>query len=116
MYELTGEQKLLAVLAHISYFVGGLGFIIAPLVIFLLKKEDPFVYHHAKQALVAHITLLVLSIAVGFACVLLIGVLLLPVLIVFWLILIITSIIATIKAAQGEYYYYPFIQSLVSKL
>ena len=29
MNEITGEQKLLAILAHISYFLGGLGFIIA---------------------------------------------------------------------------------------
>lgn len=116
MNEITGEQKLLAILAHISYFLGGLGFIIAPLVIFILKKPDIFVYEHAKQALVAHLTILALSFIVGSLCVILIGVLLLPVMVVLWLILLVTSIIAASKALNGEYYQYPFIQSLVNKL
>lgn len=116
MYEISGEQKLLAVVAHASYFLGGIGFVIAPLVIFLLKKEDHFVYNHAKQALVAHLTLLVLSVVVSLTCVLLIGFLLLPVLAILWLILVVTSIIAVVKSLQGEYYYYPFIQNLVNKL
>lgn len=116
MYEVSGEQKLLAIIAHVSYFLGGLGFILAPLVIFLLKKDDHFVYNHAKQALVAHLTLLVLSMVVSLTCIVLIGFLLIPVLVLLWLILIVTSIIAAIKAFQGEYYYYPFIQNLVDKL
>jgi hypothetical protein len=40
---ISGEQKLLAIAAHVTYFLGGLGFIIAPLVIYLFKKEDAFV-------------------------------------------------------------------------
>ena len=74
MNGITGEQKLLGILAHISYFLGGLGFIMAPLVIFLLKKEDPFVSEHAKQALVAHLAILAASFVVGISCMVLIGV------------------------------------------
>ena len=40
-YQVTGEQKLLAILAHLAYFLGGIGFVIAPLVIFILKKTIP---------------------------------------------------------------------------
>jgi len=113
---ITGEQKILAILAHSSYFLGGLGFIIAPLVIFLLKKDDYFVYGHAKQALVAHIAIFTTSCIVGLLCMLLIGVLLLPIIGILWVVLFVTSIIGTIKALNGEEYQYPFIQGFVNKL
>lgn len=113
---ITGEQKLLAILAHLAYLLGGLGFIIAPLVIFLLRKEDPFVYHHAKQALVAHLAILAASVITSLLCILLIGFLLVPVLALLWLLLLITSIIAAVKSAEGQFYEYPLIQSLVHKL
>lgn len=113
---ITGEQKLLAVLAHLAYLLGGLGFIIAPLIIFLAKKDDPFVYEHAKQALVAHLVILAVSIATGLLCTLLIGLLLLPIIAVLWLLLLITSIIAAVKAADGQAYKYPIIQGFVNKI
>lgn len=116
MNNITGEQKVLAVLAHVSYFLGGLGFIIAPLIIFLLKKDDCFVYEHAKQALVAHIAIFATSCIVGILCTLLIGVLLLPVIGILWMVLLVTSIIAASKALNGEEYQYPFIQRFVDKL
>ncbi len=113
---ISGEQKLLAVIAHLAYFFGGLGFIMAPLVIFLWKKEDAFVYDHAKQALVAHLVIFAASVIVGVLCMLLIGILLLPVLGLFWLLLVVTSLIGAWQACKGEYYQYPFIQGLVEKL
>lgn len=116
MNYVTGEQKILAVLAHISYFLGGIGFIIAPLVIFLLRKDDPFVHEHAKQALVAHLSILVLSSIVGMLCILLVGVLLIPVVGILWIVLLVTSVLGAIKAFNGETYQYPFIQNFVNKL
>ena len=116
MKTITGEQKVLAILAHISYFLGGLGFILAPLVIFLLKKDDSFVYEHARQALVAHMAILATSCIVGLLCMLLIGVLLLPIIGILWIILLVTSILGAIKAFNGEEYHYPFIQGFVDKL
>lgn len=113
---ITGEQKILAILAHLAYLLGGLGFIIAPLVIFLLRKEDPFVYHHAKQALVAHLAILAASVITSLLCILLIGFLLVPVVALLWLLLLITSIIAAVKSADGQFYEYPLIQSFVHKL
>lgn len=112
---ITGEQKVLAVIAHLAYLLGGVGFIIAPLVIFLLKREDPFVYAHAKQALVAHLVILALSVITGILCTLIIGLLLVPVMAILWLLLLVTSIIASIRAADGRLYEYPFIQPLVEK-
>jgi uncharacterized protein len=113
---LTGEQKLLAIIAHLAYFFGGLGFIIAPLVIFLWKKDDPFVYDHAKQALVAHLAILATTVIVSILCVILIGILLLPVIAILWIMLVITSLMAAWQAWNGGYYRYPLIQGLVEKL
>ncbi|HHT62940.1 MAG: DUF4870 domain-containing protein [Bacillota bacterium] len=115
-YQVTGEQKLLAILAHLAYFLGGIGFVIAPLVIFILKKDDPFVYDHAKQALVAHVLLLVASVVVSLLCFLLIGFLLIPVLLILALIFVITSLIAAVRALDGRPYAYPFIQRIVNKI
>lgn len=113
----TGEQKLLTVLAHLGYLLGGLGLVIVPLVIMILKKDsDPFVYHHAKQALVAQLATTVVTAAVGLLTALLIGILLLPLAALAWLLLLITSILAAIKSLNGDYYRYPLIQSLVEKL
>lgn len=113
---ITGEQKMLAILAHLAYLFGGLGFIIAPLIIFLVKNDDPFVHDHAKQALIAHLAILVATIVSGVLCFLLVGLLLVPVMVILWLLLIVTSIIAAIKVADGQLYEYPLIQSLVNKI
>jgi len=115
MNTITGEQKLFAIIAHTAYFLGGVGFIIAPLILLLLKKEDPFVYNHAKQALVAHLALLIASIVVSLLCTILIGVLLVPILVVLWIGLIITSLIAAVYALNGKPYHYPLIQTLIAK-
>lgn len=114
---ITGEQKLFAVIAHLSYLLGGMGLVIAPLVIMLLKKEnDPFVYYHAKQALVAHLAVVLISAVVGALTTLLIGIFFLPLVALVWIGLLVTSIIATTKVLNGEYYRYPFIQSLMEKI
>ena len=116
MNHITGEQKVLALLAHISYFIGGVGFILAPLVIFVLKQDDSFVYEHAKQALIAHLAMVAASFIIWASCTLVIGIVFLPVLAVLWLILLVTSVLGAIKAFNGETYQYPFIQSFVNKL
>lgn len=113
---ITAEQKLLAIIAHLSFFLGGMGFLVAPLVIYLLKKDDLFVQHHARQALVAHLVFLIMGAAVALTCFLFIGFLLLPFVAIFALILIVTSLIAAYKVTQGELYEYPFIQSFVAWL
>ncbi len=112
----TGEQKLLAIVAHLSYLFGGLGFLVGPLLIYIIKKDDSFVREHALQAFVAHLALLVAGMAVGLLCFLLIGFLLIPVLICLGVLLLVTSLIATVKVLNGEMYYYPLIQGLIGKL
>ena len=41
-------QKLLAIAAHISYLLGGAGYLFVPLLIFLLRRDDPFTAAHAR--------------------------------------------------------------------
>ena len=110
---LDGKQKFLVVLAHLSYFFGGIGFIVAPLIIYLLWSEDEFVRFNAKQALVAHVILAVFALVSGILCFILVGFLLLPVLAVLAAVFFVSSIVATVKSYKGEYYRYPFIQYFV---
>lgn len=114
--QITAEEKLLAIVSHISFFLGGMGFLVVPLVVYLLKKDDPFIRHHARQALMAHLVLLVISVAVGVTSFLLIGIILIPLLLILGLMLVVTSLIASYKALKGELYEYPFIQPFVSLL
>ena len=114
--QISTEEKFLAIVSHISFFLGGMGFLVVPLVIYLLKKEDPFIRHHARQALVAHLVLLVLSVVVGLTCFFLIGIILIPILLILGLLLVVTSLIASYKALKGELYEYPFIQPIVALL
>jgi uncharacterized Tic20 family protein len=49
--EITADDKMIAMLAHLSGLVGAI--IVVPLVIYLVKKDSsPFVAYHAMQALI----------------------------------------------------------------
>lgn len=112
---ITTEQKIMAILAHLGYLVGGISLIIVPLIMYLWKKDDYFVADHSKQALVAQTAVALLGVVISALTMIFIGVLLMPVLAVVYLILLVTSIIAAYKAFQGESYKYPFIQDVVEK-
>lgn len=101
--ELRSDSKGWAAAAHLIPIVG-LGFI-APLVIWLIKKdEDPYVDWHGKEALNFQITLLIAVIVSAFLILLLIGIVLLPLVIIGGFVLM---IIAGVKAANGEKWPYP---------
>src|SRR3954447_12355172 len=69
------EDTTWAVLAHLSFFAFGL---IAPLVIYLVKKdESPFTRHHAAEALNFHLTLLIAGIVSAILILVIVGILLL---------------------------------------
>lgn len=112
----TSEQKVLAVLAHVSYLMAGIGFIFVPLGLMLWKKDDAFVHEHAKQALCLHI-LVVICMTLSFVLtMLLVGFLLLPLFFVLALFWFFASIYACWKAINGAYYEYPLIQWLVRRI
>lgn len=98
----TQDEKNMALLAHLLTFVTAF---LAPLIIWLMKKDQSsYIDHHAKEALNFQISLYIYGIVSSILVVILIGIVLLFALGVFAFIVI---LIATIKAAQGEYYRYP---------
>lgn len=97
------KDKLLAILCHVSLFLG-VAFIL-PLIVFLVKRGDsPFVAAHAKEVLNFHISLLIYFICAIPLVSCLIG---LPVLLGLGLMSFICAIIATIRASEGGFYFYP---------
>ncbi len=110
---LTDEAKNWAVLSHLSAFVMffGVPALVGPLLIWLLKRDLPYVDDQAKEALNFNISFLIYGIVAGFLILFLIGLLLLPIVFVTWFALV---IIAAVRAAAGEQYRYPFTLRLVS--
>jgi uncharacterized Tic20 family protein len=110
----TQDERTWGMLAHLTAFAGfivPLGFIIGPLVVWLIKRDQSaFVADQGKEALNFNISVL-LAIAVCGALVwILIGILLGVALFVFWMAV---TIIAGIKASEGIRYRYPYALRLV---
>jgi uncharacterized Tic20 family protein len=110
---LTSESRNWATFAHLSAFVMFLGIpsLIGPLVVWLAKKDDPYVEAQAKEALNFNISMLIYAIVAGISILLVIGIIALPAVFIAWFVLV---IVAAIKAADGEDYRYPFTIRLVS--
>lgn len=122
----SAEEKQWAMFAHLSALVGGIltsgwagsiGCFIGPLVIWLVKKDAmPFVDDQGKEALNFNITvgivflaLLILSI-VTFGIGLIVAVPLWIIIGIAWLVF---TIIAAVKANNGERYRYPLTLRLI---
>lgn len=95
----TSDEKTLALLSHIVTFVSNF---IAPLIIYIIKKdESPFVAAHAKESLNFQLTIL-LAVIVLFITI--IGIFLLWIVGIYAMVLV---IVATIRASEGRLYRYP---------
>src|SRR6185436_7243535 len=112
------------VMCHLSSVIGMFGYlgmipfgnIVAPLLVWLLKRNDSLgVDAHGKESLNFHISwtlywLVGLAICTAL-CFVLIGFLMMPFLIVAgaagWLMMLILTLIASVKASNGEIYRYP---------
>lgn len=103
----SSDSRSLAALAHLSAFVTffGIPSLVGPLVMWLLKRDDPYVEAHAKDALNFNISFLIYGVAATISIILLVGLLALPAVIITWFVLV---IVATVKANRGEGYRYPF--------
>ena len=98
----TQDEKTMASLSHVLTLVVGF---IAPLVIYLSKKDQPsFALEHAKESLNFQLSLLIYFFAGFILMVVIIGILILAAIGIFTLIVV---IVATLKAANGEMYRYP---------
>ena len=109
------EQRQWAFFAHLSALSGlviPFGNLIGPLIIWQIKKDSmPFVAEHAKEALNFQITVSIALIVSFLLFIVLIGMLLLPLVGLGALIL---TIIAAVKANNGETYRYPFTLRLIN--
>lgn len=93
----TGMAQLTHILGLLTGFVG-------PLILWLVKKDDPFVEQHSKEALNFQITIVIAFIVAGVLSFVLIGLLLLPVI---FIVDIVFCIQQTMKAGRGEPAQYP---------
>ena len=111
---LRAEERTMGMLCHLLAFSGYVipfGHLIGPLVMWMVKKdESAFVDANGKESLNFQITVTIATVVSGILCLLLIGFLLLPVVIVGSLVL---TIIASIKANEGKVYRYPFCLRLI---
>lgn len=103
------DARMWAMFAHLAalsaFVTAGIGAIVGPLVIWLIKKEQyPFVDEQGKEAVNFQITMFIYAIAAGILSFLCIGFILMPVVGIVDLVL---TIIATIKANDGVHYRYP---------
>lgn len=101
------ESRNWATMGHLSAFVQffGIPAVLGPLVVWLLKKDDPFASDQAKEALNFNISILIYGILSAVAILLLVGLILLPIVAISWFVLV---IVASVKASGGEAYRYPF--------
>jgi uncharacterized protein len=131
----TQDEKTMAVFAHVLQLFGGW---IAPLVIFLVKRQSRFVSFHALQVLLFRGLYLIVSMVVG--AVLVAGFVafamqsqttphaglppMFPVLflafwlyfIVWWVVVLALAVIYGIQAGRGEWAEYPMLGKLARKI
>jgi len=101
-------------IAHLStlagLFVGGLIFL-GPLIVYLVKKDEhPFIADQSREALNFNLSVFIYIIASAILIIVVVGILLLPAVAIAWLIL---TIIAAVRANNGEPYRYPLTIRLV---
>lgn len=106
----SADDANLAMLAHLLSIVFGF---IAPLIIWMISKDQPqkgFVADQAKEALNFQITVIIALCIAGVLIVIFIGILLFPMVLVVNFVL---CILAGLKAREGVDYRYPFTLRLL---
>lgn len=107
--ETNPEARTMGMLCHLLALSGyaiPLGWVLGPLIIWLMKKDQhPFVDDQGKQAINFQITMALAMIVSGLLIFVLIGILLLPALAIFDIVL---TIMAAVAANNGTWYRYPF--------
>ena len=107
------EERALAALTHLSGLAGYVipcGGVLVPIIIWAVKSESRVISSIAKQALLLNVTVF-LTILV--TLVLWLTIILIPLVILFWIALlvgaIVLPIIGAIRASEGTYYRYPVV-------
>lgn len=112
----SSDERTWAMFGHLSaltgLLTGGIGYIVGPLIIWQVKKDTmPFAAEQSKEALNFNISWLLWGLLLAAVTVplifLLVGFLLLPVLVVYPVVWAIFSIVAGLRANEGQPYRYP---------
>ncbi|MEO7065136.1 MAG: DUF4870 domain-containing protein [Dokdonella sp.] len=116
----SSDERLWALIGHLSAFsafITGIGCIVGPLIVWLIKRDTlPFAADQAKEALNFNITLAIAVVALVIFTIITLGIGVLiawpigAILFIGWIVL---TIIAAIKANEGVAYRYPFTLRLV---
>lgn len=122
--QVTGDQQTWRVLAHASAFIQlfGIPSVVGPLIVWLIRREDPVVEPHAREALNFQLSLLIYfvgGVIVGLiAAITIVGLVFTLAIVVALLVLffveLVFALVGTIKAAsRGELYRYPLNLNLI---
>jgi len=110
--EADPKARMWAMFCHLAGFAWILpitpafGSVLGPLIVWLIKKNDyPFVDDQGKEAVNFQITMLIYGVVAGLLILLCIGMILLPVVIIIDVVL---TVVAAIRATDGEHYRYPY--------
>lgn len=122
----SAEERQWAMFAHLSALLGALltgvlgggwGCFIGPLVIWLIKKDTmPFVNDQGKEALNFNITVAIIAVALLLLSIMTLGIgliIAIPLWVIIGVAWLVFTIIAAIKANEGERYRYPFALRLI---
>jgi uncharacterized Tic20 family protein len=91
--------------ALVGLFGNGIGFLLGPLVMWLIKREDhPFIDDQGKEAVNFQLTMFIAIIVSVLLIFVVIGIILLPILGILNVVLV---VVAAVKANNGESYRYP---------
>ena len=108
----TSEERTMAVLSHILCVIGGF---LAPLIIYLIKKdESAYIRSHAKESLNFQLTVLLAWIALWSVTMILTFIFFFfsflgfPLMVLLMIANLVLVIIATIRASENKIYKYPF--------
>src|SRR5256714_12660998 len=105
----SSDVRTWSVLCHASALIGFFfpwaGHILAPLIVWLVKRGDsPEIDAHGKEALNFQISMLLYTLISGVFCLILIGFVFIAIL---WVLNAVFVIIASIQASDGKFYRYP---------
>lgn len=111
--EITADSRNWGMISHLSALVMFLGIpsVVGPIVVWALKKEDPYVDYHGKEAMNFNISFFIYAAISAVLILAVVGLLLLPVIALIWFILV---IVGAVKASNGEYYRYPLTLRFIS--
>lgn len=117
---LSSSVRTYGMLTHLSAFAGALVALafVGPLVMWLVRRDEhPFIDHHGKEALNFNLSMLLYFVIGIVASVATLGiglVVVIPAAAIFFLTWVIATIVAAVKANQGEGFRYPLTIRFIS--